>query len=181
MSVPSSKQGGMPLTGASLKRPACLSFPISQKTPEQLVGLGFRYWMSGYQQNDFQFWTSSWDFYTKELGAPAARSVVTDLASWVQEIHSSAGRPIKIAAKKAPHFCRDECMAVSLIAACQNNVCPALKACAQALIGDQDIESVIAASEGFAFKLADYDIRLGGLEPGETSSFTMLNDNSPAY
>ena len=162
------------------KEPACLNISISSKTPEQLVGLGFRYWMAGYQQNNFDYWTSSWDFFTKELGASTARSVVTELACWVQEIHRIADRKILISEKKAPEFCRDECMAISLIAACQNDICPALRACAQALIGDCEIETVVTASQGFAFKLSDHDIYLKGIGKDQ-NSFTILNDNSPAY
>ena len=29
--------------------------PLIKKSPEELVGLGFRFWMAGYQNNDFEF------------------------------------------------------------------------------------------------------------------------------
>ncbi len=135
----------------------------AKKTPEQLVGLGFRYWMAGYQKNDIGFWKTSWDFYTKQLGALGAKSVVTELAYWVQTVNSSTARDIEIA-PDCSQFCRDECMAISLIAACQQkHACPALQACAQALIGDCELDCVIEASEGFAYELANHDLVLSGV------------------
>lgn len=135
---------------------------------EALVGLGFRYWMTGYQHGKFDYWKDGWRLYTDELGVLAARSVVTELATWVQEVVTAAQRPIEVGPctklRGDMRFCRDECMAVSLIAACQTGVCPALQACAHALIGDQDAERVICASTCFANRLADHDVYLSGID-----------------
>ncbi len=136
----------------------------NDQTADALVGLGFRYWMAGYQNHKFDYWTHGWKFFTDELGAANARPVVTALAAFVQEVHCHAKRPIEVALPgEVSPFCRDECKAIALVAACQTEVCPALQACAQALIGDQDPERVICASSCFANKLADFDLLLSGV------------------
>jgi len=46
-------------------------------------------------------------------------------------------------------FCRDECLAVTLVAASEHRNCPALQICAYTLLGADDIEPALAAAHGF--------------------------------
>jgi hypothetical protein len=57
-------------------------------------------------------------------------------------------------------FCRDECLAVSLIAACQHDTRTAARACAYALVEASDVDKVVSNASGFAQSLVSLDHRL---------------------
>ncbi|HWB46895.1 MAG TPA: hypothetical protein VG900_15770 [Hyphomicrobiaceae bacterium] len=118
--------------------------------PERLVGLGFRYWLAGYRTGDISCWERTWCAYSGVMGAGAARVAVGDLASWVRAINRHAERDLQTAATDCERFCRDECIAIAMIAACQHQVCPAMRACAFALLGCSMIEDVVKGAETFA-------------------------------
>lgn len=130
---------------------------------EYLVGFGFRCWFSGYQNNDISCWGAGWRRFSEDLGVAKAKPVITDLAFWVQNVKNAAHRTIDCAPIDCKAFCQDECMAISLIAASQHQACPALQACARALLGtddSQDIDDVLHATEQFAYTLEYADIHL---------------------
>lgn len=128
---------------------------------ENLVGIGFRSWMSGYQTRNFTCWQEGWNVFARELGVEQAKLSITDLACWVRSIHAGATRNIEIYPASCEGFCRDESMAISMVAACQNNACPAMKACAFALIGDAAINEVVDTAERFADTLGHCGVVLG--------------------
>ena len=136
---------------------ACASRPciISDTTgAERLVGLGFRYWVSGYQSGDIGCWEQAWRIYSDVLGAPQARVAVSELSAWVRAVSAAARRDIEVDADGyGSRFCRDECLAVSMIAACQHNTCPAMRACAFALIESSLIDEVVHHAETFAITM----------------------------
>lgn len=147
---------------------------LHRRSPEELVGFGFRLWIGGHKKNDFDFWKKSWDFYSRELGTESAKVLVTELACWAQILLNSADRELQIAPQNSTCFCHDECMAISLISACQNNACPVLKACAMALMGDEaNIDTVIEASYGFAHELSGQNINLANSTPNTELSFAV--------
>lgn len=117
---------------------------------ERLVGLGFRYWVSGYQSGDIGCWEEAWRIYSEVLGLPSARVAVSELSAWVRAVSAAARRDIEVDAGCGAGFCRDECLAVSMIAACQHNTCPAMRACAFALIESSLIDEVVHHAETFA-------------------------------
>ncbi len=116
--------------------------------------------MTGYSTNDIEFWKRSWDYFARHLGVETARATITDLAFWVQTVHQSALRDIKVADWECDSFNQDERMAITMIAASQHNACPALAACAYALIGNDDVEPVVAASNDFAHHLLSCNLEL---------------------
>lgn len=138
--------------------------PQIKKTPEELVGLGFRFWMAGYQTNDFEFWKKTWDHFNRTIGASAARSTVFELASWAQTVQSSALRDIEVCLTEQEQFGQDERMAITMVAAGQHNACPAMQACASALIGATEVENVIEASTDFGQKLLEKKLLLTDLK-----------------
>lgn len=138
--------------------------PQIKKTPEELVGLGFRFWMAGYQKNDFEFWKKTWDHFNRTIGARAARSTVFELASWAQTVQSSALRDIEVCLTEQEQFGRDERMAITMVAAGQHNACPAIQACASALLGATEVENVIEASTDFGHKLLEKRLLLSDLK-----------------
>jgi hypothetical protein len=130
---------------------------FEMRGPERLVGLGFRLWLNGFRTGDITFWEKAWCTYCNSIGAAAAKSAVTDLASWVRVIKAHSQRDLETAAAECPAFCRDECVAISMIAACQHNACPAMRACAFALLGCSVIDQVVDVAESFAHTLQGAD------------------------
>lgn len=127
---------------------------------ERIVGMGFRCWISGYQTGNISNWEHGWNYLARELGPGRARLATAELTGWARSICSSTAREINVCPFVEQDFCRDECMAVSIIAACQHNVCPAMEACAFALLGVDAIEPVVESSGRLAHVLQSADIHL---------------------
>jgi hypothetical protein len=125
--------------------------------PERLVGLGFRYWLKGFRTGDISCWDRAWCAYSDALGPNAAKGVVTDLACWVRAINRHARRDLETAAVDCERFCRDECIAIEMISACQHEACPAMRACAFALLGCSMIDEVVQGAENFAATMRGAD------------------------
>ena len=117
---------------------------------EWLVGVGFRCWLAGYDTGNIGCWEKGWNAYARALGTERAKRTVTELACWVRAVRSSASRTIEYYPVNCAVFCRDECMAISLIAASQHHRCPAMRACAFALTGSDLVQPVIDAANAFA-------------------------------
>ena len=125
--------------------------PVAKvSSAERLVGLGFRYWLTGFRTGDLTCWERAWSAYAGTLGATGAKGAVTDLACWVRAISRHAQRDLETAAVDCESFCRDECVAIAMIAACQHNACPAMRACAFSLLGCAMIDEVVQGAEAFA-------------------------------
>lgn len=124
---------------------------------EWLVGVGFRCWLAGYDTGDITCWETGWNAYSRSLGPSRAKRAVTELACWVRAVRASAARKIEYHPFGCPGFCRDEYMAISLIAASQHHRCPAMRACALALTGSSLVEPVIDAANAFADALQEAD------------------------
>jgi hypothetical protein len=125
--------------------------------PERLVGLGFRYWLTGFRTGDISCWERAWCAYSSTLGASLAKTAVTDLSCWVRAINRHARRDLVTGAVDCDRFCRDECIAIEMISACQHNACPAMRACAFALLGCSMIDEVVEGAETFAATMRGAD------------------------
>jgi len=123
--------------------------------PERLVGVGFRCWLSGFQTSDIGCWELAWEEMSRAVGAHAAKPLMSDLASWVRAVQDAAERRIEVSPSGCRRFCRDECLAISMVAACQHSSCPAFRACAVALLGSNEIEEAIDCADGFARRLKE--------------------------
>ncbi len=138
--------------------PACAhAFTKQSIQPVKLVGLGFRYWLSGFKTGDVTMWERAWHLYADTLGAHRARTVTCELSNWVKSVSAASRREIEVLGCECQGFGRDECLAVSMIAACQHKTCPAIRACAFALIESSLIEDVVTQSESFALTLRGVD------------------------
>jgi hypothetical protein len=141
--------------------------------PERLVGLGFRYWLTGFQTGDIGCWERAWCAYSRVLGASAAREAVTDLSCWVRAISQHAQRGLETAAPDCDRFCRDECVAIAMIAASQHHVCPAMRACAFSLLGCSMIDAVVKGAESFAATMRSADQLLSPASAHTSALLTM--------
>ncbi len=126
--------------------PAAAMLPAA----ERLVGVGFRCWLQGFQTSDIGCWELAWEEFSRAVGQQAAKPLMTELACWVRAVQDSAERRIEVFPAQSRRFCRDECLAISMVAACQHSTCPAFRACAIALLGCDDVEEAIEGAEGFA-------------------------------
>lgn len=124
---------------------------------ERLIGLGFRYWVAGYKSGDIDRWEDAWRIYSQALGPNAARTAVSELSAWVRAVSAAARRDIEVRSGDCEGFCRDESLALSMIAACQHNTCPAMRACAFALIESSLIDEVVHHAESFAVTMRGLD------------------------
>lgn len=125
--------------------------------PELLVGLGFRGWVAGYQSGELHSWEAVWRLHTDALGARAAQTAVGELAEWAKCVARASAQGIRVRPFHACGFCRDECLAISMVAAQQHDACPALKACAFALIESAALDDVLARTSAYAATLAELD------------------------
>ncbi len=128
--------------------------------PERLVGMGFRFWMLGRKTGDIGEWENAWTLYSNSFGLCGARRAVNSLSCWVNTLHRSTHRDIEVLPSGCPQLGRDECIAVSMIAACQHNTCPALRACAFALVESSMIDRVVQDAHVFADTLSTLEQRL---------------------
>ncbi|MCL4767652.1 MAG: hypothetical protein KJZ80_15610 [Hyphomicrobiaceae bacterium] len=127
------------------------------REPERLVGLGFRSWLAGYQTGDIACWEQAWAVYSNALGPQQARPAMTDLACWVRAIQNAACRSIEVYPAQCAGFCRDECMAIAMVAASQHGACPALRACAWALLESSTIDEVVEGAQCLGATLRSCD------------------------
>ena len=127
---------------------------------ERLVGLGFRYWMLGRKHGNIGHWERTWNLYTGVFGLCGAKQAVGTLSCWVGALNQAAVREIEVLPESCSDFCRDECIAVSMIAACQHNTCPAMRACAFALMETSLIDGAVGEAQAFADTMSSLEQRL---------------------
>ena len=133
---------------------------LPAESPEYLVGFGFRCWLTGYETGDLGHWELAWRRFSTVLGAGNAKPALAGLSHWVRSVRVSAQRPIAVGPATAAGFCRDECMAISLIAACQSGACPAARACAFALLGTSFVDTTMDTAGSFAMTMTACGQRL---------------------
>jgi hypothetical protein len=100
-----------------------MSCPLKllDRKPERLVVTGLRCCMAGYAFGDIDCWETAWRSYCMELGTGDARRLMGELQYWVRCIRDESARQLDVFPYGCGHVCRDECMALSLIAALQDN------------------------------------------------------------
>jgi hypothetical protein len=138
-------------------RDTAMSAAALLSAPERLVGVGFRCWLAGFQTSDIGCWEVAWEEMSRAVGARAAKPLMTELACWVRAVQDTAERKIEVYPAQCRQFCRDECLAISMVAACQHSACPAFRACAVALLGSNEIDEAIEGADGFARRLKEAD------------------------
>ncbi|WP_051630996.1 hypothetical protein [Afifella pfennigii] len=117
---------------------------------ESLVVNGFRLWVGGYQEGEIERWNEAWNLFAERLGEDEARDAVSQLAHWVRAVFHWRIDPIRCFASGCPHIGRDECLAVSMIAACQNRDGACLDYCLERFCGFADRKEPLEAALSFA-------------------------------
>ena len=101
--------------------------PLPSRAPERLVGVGFRCWLTGLTTGDIGCWEKAFNAFNAQLGPDRARTLLIELSQFVRAVQTTAERDIEVADAGSCGFCRDECLAISIIAACQHDARPALQ------------------------------------------------------
>jgi hypothetical protein len=152
------------------------SFAPCLPGPERLVALGFRYWMLGRETGEIGCWERAFNLYQGHFGVAGARVALTQLSHWVAAVDNAARRDIEVSPAACPSFCRDECLAVSMIAACQHQTCPAMRACAFALAESVRLEHVMATARSLADAMLGLDqVLAAGSSVPAIASITPVN------
>ena len=123
--------------------------------PERLVGLGFRRGLAALETRDIANWQFAWQEFANVAGPDHATVLVAELSLWCRTVRKCAARRIETYPLGCPGFCRDECLAISMIAASQRSICPALRACAFALLGSSEQDEPLQAAARFGKGLAE--------------------------
>lgn len=153
----------------------------------RLVGLGFRCGTACLRAGDSAVAAAACSMLADGVcqhGLP--RSAADEFIGWCLAIECEAERPIVTLPLDAAGFSRDECLAVSLIAACQHNACPALRACAFALLGTAEAGRTLSAASELATMLAADGKRLAPgsiVDAAAVSAHAVLPDalKNPRY
>jgi hypothetical protein len=129
--------------------------PFPGRAPERLVGVGFRCWLTGFDTGDVSAWEEAWTTYQAALGHDAAKPLLLSLSQFVRGVKANCCRDIEVYPLECRGFCRDECLAISLIAASQHDRRPELRTCAAALTGSDDIGDALLGAQQFAAGLRE--------------------------
>jgi hypothetical protein len=124
--------------------------PLVARAPERLVGVGFRCWLTGFTTGDIGCWEEAWNTFSATLGNDRAKALLVDLSQFVRAVAANTERDIQVQSPGCGGFCRDECLAISMIAACQHGATTSLCASASALVGSDTIGDVLNGAQTFA-------------------------------
>ena len=125
-----------------------------ERPPERLVLEGYRRWLAGYDSGSVSPWEMTQTLYEELLGAAEGRRVLAELSHFVRTLRQCAACPLKSFPFGAHHVCRDECLALGLIAALQHDDPGAVSTCLSALACPARSAEVAEAAACFADALA---------------------------
>ncbi len=124
------------------------------RTPEKLVLEGYRRWIAGYDTGSVRPWELAWDLYAALLGPQAGRRAWGELGHFVRTLRQCANCPLRSFPFGAHHVCREECLALGLIAGLQHADRNAVHACLNAISCPLRAGEVSAAAGEYAETLA---------------------------
>jgi hypothetical protein len=127
--------------------------PYLERAPEKLVVEGFRRWMAGYETQSIACWELAWALYAAELGPLEGRRALADLGHWVRTLRAHGEHTVSCFPYGCPRLCRDECFALTMIAALQNGDEASLAAALGGLVRPEGREAASEAASTFAATL----------------------------
>lgn len=132
-----------------------LSLQRSGVRVAEMVGRSFRCGILARRERSAVGWSYAWQELAGVAGPDRADGLIGELSRFVESVDAAAVRRIEVLPKGCPGLCRDECLAVSIVAASQLGACPALKACVFALIESANVESCIRSAGRFSDALRE--------------------------
>ena len=123
---------------------------LNTRVPERLVGVGFRCWLMGFTTGNIGLWEEAFNAFSTTLGTERTKLLLVELSQFVRAVSTTTAREIEVQEMGCRGFCPDECLAISIIAACQHNARSTLAASAAALLGSDAIGDTLASAQVFA-------------------------------
>ncbi|NJM31351.1 MAG: hypothetical protein HC855_15840 [Rhizobiales bacterium] len=130
------------------------------RAPERLVLQGYRQWMGGYDTACVACWERASDLYVNELGARAAGPIVLALGQWVRMLRHLARRHLNAFPGATHRLCRDECLVMALIAACQHSDEGSYSRVIKEIVHDQSDRRLLSTAKLFADALNECGLRM---------------------
>lgn len=127
---------------------------VLHNPPDIFVGRGFRFWLTGFRTGELAHWERAFTLAEETVGLTAARDVSRDFSQWVRLLSEHSRRDLHVLEAASHCFCRDECIAMALVAAHQHQACPALQACAMTLLCCDPRDELTALTGSLADRLA---------------------------
>jgi hypothetical protein len=124
------------------------------RVPEKLVLGGYRRWLAGYETGSVTPWEMGWALYTQHLGGAGGRRALGELSHFIRTLRHCAACPLASFPFGAHHVCRDECLALGLIAALQHDDADAASTCLSAMSCPARRLDIREAAASFADALA---------------------------
>ena len=129
--------------------------PRSDLRLAQMVGRSFRCGIHARREKSDIAWSFAWQELAGVLGPESADRLFKSLGGFVASVDATAARKIEVLPKGCPGLCRDECLAVSIVAASQLGACPALRACIFVLIENGEVEPCVRSAAEFSHALRE--------------------------
>lgn len=142
------------MSAAILDSDACAG-GYFERPAEKLVLEGYRRWTAGYESGSVVPWEMALALYSEILGESGGRQVLAELAHFVRTLGRCAACPLRAFPFGSRHVCRDECLALGLVAGHQHGDGRAVELCLGALACAARAAEVSAAAAGFASMLAE--------------------------
>lgn len=131
-----------------------------RRQPELLVLEGYWHWLAGYISGEIQPWECVRQKYAELIGGRQARLVLSDLAHWVRVLGLSRADGLTHFPSGCAHLCRDECLALALVASAQNGDEDASLFAARAISSGDKSVLIIDATRDYADALVEAGQRL---------------------
>lgn len=118
------------------------------------VGYSFRCGILSAHTSEKRYKTFAWQTLAQlSCDLETIDILLSQLTDFILNLDKNCSRKIEVLPQGCPGLCRDECLAVSMIAASQQKSCPALKACGYALLETCSLEPSLNAAEKFGATL----------------------------
>jgi hypothetical protein len=131
--------------------------------PERLAINGYRLAMAGYEHGDPTCWDEFWNELVAEGGLTCACDVSGALQFYVRSLRAYSPRSLAFFPRACRRACTDECLVLSLLAACQNNDSAVRDYCLRALLPSEADDARRAVTESaclVASRLGTHELRL---------------------
>lgn len=116
--------------------------------------------MAGYDTGDIACWETVWNEHASALGAKAAKPVVAELSAMVRLLRCEGCPMARFYPPPCRFLCRDECLVLGLVSACQEKAWAAADAAARKLCGGNSATALIDGGRSYADALSEADLRL---------------------
>lgn len=131
-----------------------------ERTPEKLVLEGYRHWLAGFETGSVGPWERAHMLYSSLLGDACGRRALGELSHFVRTLRRCAACPLLSFPFGAHHVCRDECLALGLVAGLQNGDEAASDTCLSQMCCGLMREEVGEAAASFAGTLSQMHLYL---------------------